>query len=210
MNKTIPLLLFFTFLLVLPLTFAEEGGVGGIKPTDINVPEEPNFLAAFPQAKVQRGDYLFLTLSLFSIIFGIFITRFFIKNGEKQQDIIKINLSITTGILIIITLAKLIYSFGTSFSNIFIGVLLILSIALLLTSFLKKDFVKTIRYTLSLYTGGLIIFLLVLISSIIQYGIYPPYPGYVALIMQDLIILAGTILSGILLVIGFVTDKKRN
>jgi cytochrome c oxidase subunit IV len=210
MNKSILTLLtflFFALLLASPLVFAEEGGVGGVKPTDINISDEPNY--NIPQDARQTGDYLFLTLSLFSIIFGIFITRYFIRNSEKQQDIIKISLSVITGVLIIITLAKLIYYFGTSFSNIFIGVLLILSITLMITSFLKKDFVKTLRYTISLYTGGLIIFLLILISSIIQFEIYPPNPGYVILIIQDLITLGGVILSGILLVIGFIIDKKR-
>jgi hypothetical protein len=209
MNKSLLPTLFIVLLFGLPLVLAEEGGVagnGGVPLSDI--PPEPDYIS--PILSNPNGSFLFLTLSLFSIILGVFVTRFFIKKSRKQPDLIKISLSIVTGILILIILAKWIYTFGTNFSNIFVGVLLILSLGLLITLFLKKEFQEKMRYTLSLYTGGILISLLVLLSSIIRYGLYPPNPGYVSLIDQDLIIVAGTILTGVLLVVGFIIDKKKN
>ena len=218
------ILIVFSFLILIgaysQFVLAEEGGVGGVQPSDINIPQEPSpqtYNYSEQLAKQESQSILFYSLFIISLILGIIATVFMIRGKEKILKGIVLVLSIVVILFIFISSLVLGISRGSvGFTDLPIQLTfglptLVLSSYFLINLFRKREFLEEKKYALGLYCGTMLITLLMLASAIITFSwIYPTGDsGLALLIFSGIISGGGIILTFVLAGIGFFIDRKN-
>ncbi len=216
MNEKIILPVFFLILISLSvLVFAQEQSTAPTVPQ--GRPYEPD-TSGVRQQQGRTASVLFIVAVIASLLIGIFLMVFMIKNSPKIPNLIIHGLvffgSVIWFVSMIFGLLSQLVKFGGIPDPDIIEIgwpflfLLVFSGYLTFNLIRKQDFAEKMKYTLSLSSGGIIASVLAIIFMIFIGSIFN-LDGLGIGLMGILIFTIGVVSSLILGIIGFFIDKSH-
>jgi hypothetical protein len=231
MKSKIVLFIFLIIILgfIANSVFAEEIFESGTAPYEkspeelaLDAEREADFIERKQQIERQKkiALSLFIILLIVSLVIVIFLMVFMIKHSPKMPNLIIHGFVLLGGVIGFISIIFELFSHYILYGGIDLGIIVMivkgwpLIFLLFFSGYLtwnlirKENFTIENKYALSLSSGGIIFFILSIISWFI-YVYFLPTSGWGAELVVILILIAGALISSILGIIGFFIDKSH-